>query len=268
MNTYKREDNTAILVTINQLLDTQKIPDLDDVQMSTLLHYMFHSAPRQLRFQVAEAVYGGDRRHRRAFDLFLACVLPLAQRAAEKKASKIFVYPSDLQIELMYDGAVEAAITVFQRGAPLRSVPYAFRRYLLRALALGTVRQYFRRQENDFVRTVKDIVAISPVRPETIEKDLITRELLDKVLNYPYLPDEVRATLQCIGTLGPDAALKEHAYTPYPVRKREFGSPILNPDAIARARGIHRMMVHRHLRVARVILRYVFNVDGTLFQGG
>ncbi len=260
--------NPLILATINALLETGKVPLLDAMQMSALLHFMFRVAKNALRIQVAEVVFLHNRSHPNGFDLFLASTLPLAKRAAERKASKIFVYPSDLQIELMYDGAVTAVIEVFQRKSTVRDGQDSFRRYLLRALALGTVRHYFRRQENDSIRTVKDLAKLSPARPNTIENELITRELLEQVLTYPHLPAEVRATLQCIATLGPDVALKEHAYTPYPVKKREFGTPILNPDAIAKARGIHRMMVHRHLRVARVILRHVFNRTEGCLQGG
>jgi hypothetical protein len=81
------------------------------------------------------------------------------------------------------------------------------------------------------------------------------------------LPDDVRKTLECIGRLGPDLALKEHAYTPWPVKSRAFGNPIINPDAIAKSLGIKRKTVHNHLRRARVILRDIFNFDGTFFLG-
>jgi hypothetical protein len=41
--------------------------------------------------------------------------------------------------------------------------------------------------------------------------------------------------------------------------------PILDPDAIAEAMVTDRRTVDRSLREARIILRDVFNADGTLF---
>ena len=90
-------------------------------------------------------------------DVFLASALPLAERAARKRATKIFLHPSDLQIELMYGGSVEAVIAVFQSKSELKPEDNAFRRYLLRAMVLGAVRAYFRRGENDGIRAAADL---------------------------------------------------------------------------------------------------------------
>jgi hypothetical protein len=261
-----------MLETVTELLSSKKIPSLDAVQMSALLHHLFTRGENDLRIQVAEVVYRHDHDHPNAFDLFLACTLPLAQKAALRKAEKVFLYPSDWQIELMYDGAVAAVIDLFHRNYPLRSIPSAFRRYLLRSLVLGTVRHYFKRQENDGIRSVADVRRVrTPRKPfrNTIEQDIITRELLEQVTSFPNLRAPVRATLQCIAALGPDEALKEHAYTASgdPDKwKREWDRrPILDPDAIAEAMGIPKRDVHRYLRQARVILREAFNADGRLF---
>lgn len=172
----------------------------------------------------------------------------------------------------MYDGAVAAAIDVFQRNYPLRSIPNAFRRYLLRALSCGTVRSYFMRHENSGIRPIADVRTVrthsKPFR-NTVEQDIITRELLEQVTSFPHLRAPVRATLQCIAALGPDAALKEHAYTASGDTdkwKRERGRrPILDPDAIAEAMGVGKRDVHRYLCQARVVLREAFNADGKLF---
>lgn len=181
-----------MLATINNLLADNKIPALEPVQMSALLHDVFKLTNVSLRIQIAEVVYRHNHDHPNAFDLFLACTLPLAQRAAQRK-----------------DGAVTAMITVFQGNFTLGPAPNAFRRYLLRALALGTVRSYFMRQENDGVRPVENVTlaAISkkPVR-NTAEQEIITSELLDQVTHFPHLPAPVCATLQCIASLGPDIA--------------------------------------------------------------
>jgi hypothetical protein len=261
-----------MLNTVNNLLANKQIPPLDAVQMQDLLQYLFTTAEKMLRIQVAEAVYRDDHAHPKALDVFLACTLPLAEKAARRRAHKLFLYPSDWQLELMYDGAVTTMIDVFQRKYALKPGTDCFRRYLVRALALGTVRSYFMRKENDDVRSVANLATVpTPKRPfrNKIEQDIITRELLDQVTSFPHLRPQVFQTLQCIRALGPDQALKEHAYTASgdPDKwKRERGRrPILDPDAIAEAMGTDRRTVHRNLREARIILRDVFNADGRLF---
>jgi len=257
---------------VSNLLADQRIPALDTAQMSELLQHLFTSAPMTERIQVAEAVYRRDHDHSSALDIFLACTLPLAERSARRRAYKIFVHPSDWQLECMYDGAVSAAIAVFQRNSGVEVGSDAFRRYLLRALALGTVRSYFKREENASVCTLADLATVPtrtrPHRNEA-EQDIITRELLNQVTSFPNLRPHVCATLQCIQALGPDQALKEHTFTESgdPDKwKRERGRrPILNPNAIAQAMGTDRRSVHTSLREARIILRNAFNADGRLF---
>ena len=121
--------------------------------------------------------------------------------------------------------------------------------------ALSPISQPFRRRKRPF--------------RNKIEQDIITRELLRSSDQFPALAPPVFQTLQCIRELGPDRALKEHAYTASgdPDKwKRERGRrPILDPDAIAEAMGTDRRTVHRNLREARIILRDVFNADGRLF---
>jgi len=260
-----------MLATINDFLDGKKIPSLDGVQMSALLHYLFSSASRTLRIQIAEIAYR-EHDHPNALDLFLACTLPLAQKVAERKATKIFLRPSDWQVELMYDGAVNSMISVFQRNCTLMPGTDGFQRYIGRALSTGAVRSYFMRQEYEGVRCVGNVATIptrkKPVR-NTVERDIITRELLEQVTSFPHLPGPVLATLQCITALGPDTALKEHAYTasgdPDKWERERGRRPILDPDVIAEAMGIRKRNVHRYLRRARVILREAFNADGKLF---
>jgi hypothetical protein len=256
-----------------ELVWNKTIPPLDKVQVQALLHYLFNAADPPLRFQVAETVYRYDHGHPNAQDFFLACILPSAEKAARRKAERLFIQPSDLQIELMYDGAVNAAIEIFQFNRPLRSIPNAFRRYVTRGLCRGMLRSYFMREENCRIRPVGDFMAVrirKPVAPNIVERDIIARELLDQVTNYPDLRPPVRATLQCIAALGPDFALKEHAYTasgdPDKWKRDRDRRPILDPDAIAEAMGIPKQDVHRYLCQARVILRQAFNADGRLFQ--
>jgi hypothetical protein len=260
---------TALL----ELLGSKKIPPLDSVQMLALLHYLFKAADRPLRFQIAEVVYRYDHDHPNAQDLFLACTLPSAEKAARRKAEKLFVHPSDWQVEMMYDGAVAAAIEMFQLNPPLSSIPNAFRRYLTRAMSLGMLRRCFTRGENSRIRPAGDVRAVRTRRTvvrNTVEREIIARELLDQVTNYANLRSPVRATLQCIAALGPDFALKEHAYTasgdPDKWKRDRDRRPILDSGAIAEAMGIPKPDVHRYLCQARVILRQAFNADGRLFQ--
>jgi hypothetical protein len=83
---------------INDLIANNTIPELNETQMSALTQYLFTSAAKPLRIAVAEIAYR-EHRHPSALGLFLACTLPLAQRTARRKAEKIFIYPSDWQLE-------------------------------------------------------------------------------------------------------------------------------------------------------------------------
>ena len=78
----------TILDAVGELLGSKKIPPLGAVQMSALLHYLFKRAHLPLRLQIAEIVYRYDHDHPNAQDLFLACTLPLAEKAARRKAEK------------------------------------------------------------------------------------------------------------------------------------------------------------------------------------
>jgi len=271
----ERNDGEPLVVwaTLLELTLTKEIPRIDGVQMLALLHYLFKAADRPLRFQIAEIVYRYDHNHPNAQDLFLACTLPSAEKGARRKAEKLFVHPSDWQVELLYDGAVSAAIEMFQLNAPLSSVPNAFRRYVVRGLSRGMLRSYFMREENSQIRPVGDVRAVrtrKTIPAVTVERDLIAKQLLDQVTNYSNLRPPVRATLQCIAALGPDFALKEHAYTasgdPDKWKRDRDRRPILDAEAIAEAMGIPKCDVHRYLCQARVILRQAFNADGRLFQ--
>jgi len=258
--------------TVNNLLANQKIPAIDTVQMLDLLQHLFTTAEKTVRILVAEVAYRYDHDHPSAMDVFLACTLPLADNAARRRAYKFFKCPTGWQLELMYDGAVTAMITMFQHNSNLEPGTNAFRRYLVRSIAMGTVRSYFMRQENDGIRTMANLATL-PTRNRPflnkVERDTITRELLNEVTSFPHLRDPLRATLQCIATLGPHGALKDHAFTasgdPDKWKRQRRSRPILDPDAIAAAMGTTRAAVHRNLREARLILRDVFNADGKLF---
>jgi len=258
---------------VTNLIAERKIPALDELQMEAPLHHLFTATPRAVCIQVAEIAYRRDRNHPRAMDVYLASALPLAERAARSRAGKIFVHPSDWQIELMYDGAVKAVIEIFQSKCVLKPEDDAFRRYLLRAMARGAIRNYFRRGENDGIRAAADLAAFAVQKRASrneVEEEIITWELLEQVMSLPQLRPPVRATLECIRSLGPDHALKEHAFTASgdpDAWKRERGRrPILDPKAIARSMGVNKAKVHQYLREARMILRQAFNQNGKLFR--
>jgi len=257
---------------VTNLISERKIPALDELQIEALLHHLFTATSRDVRIQVAEVAYRYDHGHPRAMDVFLAAALPLAGPCARRRAAKVFVHPSDLQIELMYGGAVEAVIAVFQTKCALKADEDAFRRYLLRSMVLGAVRAYFRREENHGIRTAADLTALAASKwrcRNAAEDEVITWELLDRVTTFPQLRPPVRATLECIRSLGADHAIKEHAFTASgdpDAWKRERGRrPILDPKAIAQAMGVSKAKVHQYLREARIILRQAFNEDGKLF---
>lgn len=257
---------------VTNLISERRIPALDELQMEALLHHLFTATRRDIRIQVAEVAYRYDHGHPHAMDVFLAAVLPLAGPTARRRASKIFVHPSDLQIELMYGGAVEAVINVFQTKCALKPEENAFRRYLLRSMVLGAVRAYFRREENQSIRAAADLTALAATKWRSrtdAEDEIITWELLDRVTTFPQLRPPVRATLECIRSLGPDHAVKEHAFTasgdPDAWKRDRSRRPILNPKVIAQAMGVSKAKVHQYLREARIILRQAFNHDGKLF---
>ncbi len=126
---------------LESALTSKKIPALEPQEMSALLHHMFHQASSSLRIRVAEVVFRYERGHRHGLDLFLACVLPLAERAARRRAAR-FLHPSEWRLEVMYDGAVSLVIEMFQHGEVCGTDEDGFRRYLLRTLTYGTLRYF------------------------------------------------------------------------------------------------------------------------------
>jgi hypothetical protein len=261
-----------MLDIVTNLISERKIPTLNELRMEALLHHLFTATPRDTRIQVAEVACRYDRQHPRAMDVFLACALPLAAQTARRRAARIFVHPSDLQIELMYGGTVEAAIAVFQSKCVLKPEEGAFRRYLLRSMVLGAVRAYFRREENASVRAAGDLTAFAVpkgISRNEVEDQMIIWELLDRATSFPQIRPPVRATLECIRSLGPDHAVKEHAFTasgdPDAWKRERCRRPILDPVVIAQAMGVSKARVHQYLREARIVLRHAFNQDGKLF---
>ena len=262
----------SVPLAINNLLTTKTIPDLHEPERSEITEYLFNRAATPLRIAVAEVAY---RNHDcpSALDLFLASTMPLAAKYSKRKALDLFVNPSDWQLECFYNGAVLSIVRMFERNKPLTSAVDGFRRYLLRTLATGALRQYFDRDEYSGVTAVKNIELIPPRRTEpNPEELLITRDLLEKITHYPLLKRALTKTLECIAELGPEKGLKE--YSAKECEKNNPGGPVhrqdkkptLNMAEIAKARGISLVSIYSQVSMARQVLRIAFNGDGRLFQ--
>lgn len=255
----------TLVATLNALLDTKEIPTIDGEKMAAIQKYLFHTAATPFRIQVAETVFRHARSHPRAFDLFLACTLPLAETTARRQAEKLFLQPSDMTIELMYDGAVNAAIKMFQTGKT--STVTSFRQALYRALHCGALQTFFNRVENTRVIGVgcSEVVRARHhhgARRNTVEDQIISRELLDKIATLKDAPNNVRRILGCIMELGPDAVKPRSKRDP----EGDIRRPLIDVIAVGEALGISRKMVDKYLGQARTILRATFNQDGTLFM--
>lgn len=253
-----------MLDTVRELLESRKIPPLDAVQMSALLGYLFSSAERALRIQVAEVVYRHDHDHSQALDVFLACTLPLADATARRQGAKLFSRPCDMTIELLYDGAVDAAIRMFQKEDPCKVTN--FRPALYRALRSGALQTFFNRKETTRVIAVGCFETV-PVRnhrrPQrhTVEDAIISKDLLEKIASLNAIPSGAQRILQCIMEMGPDAVKPRSNRDP----QGDIRRPLIDVIAVGEAMGIARKTVDKYLGQARAILRQTFNADGRLF---
>jgi len=259
-----------VLETINQIVTSKTIPELNKIERSDITYYLFKHANKQLRLAIAETAYRNHKQPR-ALDLFLSCVMPLAERWAARKAQNMFIHPSDWQIECFYSGAVSAILKTFHNPFPLRDEPDAFRRFLPYRFACGAIEAYFTRHDNHRMTTVENLELVT--RPDLyanpIEQELITRDLLEKISEYPLLQRSLSKTLECIRELGPDVVLKERHWAeernPERSKKGFAGRPMLNAETIAQARGVTTAFVHCQISTARRILQKAFNGDGRLF---
>jgi len=105
--------------TVRNLLTHNKIPSLDTLQMSDLLHYLFTTSEKPERIQVAEAVYRYDTAIRAHWMYFLPARFPWLRRPRAVGAQGVHL-PSDWQLELMYDGAVARRLPCFSATLPWR----------------------------------------------------------------------------------------------------------------------------------------------------
>jgi hypothetical protein len=257
-------------VAIASLLAEQRIPALDERQYQELTQHLFSSADSPLRLDVAEAVLRHARQHPQALGLFLSCICPLAEKAVRRLFEKMFPQPPDLTRELLYNGAINGAIRLFQRHGIRNEIP--FRPVLYCAFKTGAMQAAFHRTENRAICSIGSVDhhASGP----RVEEQLMAREMLEKIAALEPKPDTARIYrfLRCLVNMGPDA-LRASAYEP----KRRYGrrqagagrnrSPQLRIDLepIMKELGISHWAARQYLSQAREMLRQLFDADGTLF---
>jgi hypothetical protein len=263
-----------VLATLDEMLTTKKIPALSGDEIEILCSYLFSIRNRDQQIAIAEIAYL-NHDDPQALNIFLASTLPMAQRMAERRAGRIFVHPTAWQLEAMYDGAVTNLLLMFEANRPLRpSIPNAFRRYLLRIITFGTMYAFHLRQENWDINGVEDITKCSGIKDRCrnpVERDVITRELLEQVTTFPHLREEHTRMLKTIAALGPEKALRhENCYwkngrhEPQSKQNRRRRA-MLDLNAVAEAMGVKYLKLQNLLKQTREILRDFFNHDGRLF---
>ena len=97
---------------------------------------------------------------------------------AERKAYRVFVHPTDWQLEAMYDGAVTNLLEMFQAHRPLRtSIPNAFRRGVICTILFGTMYIFRVHQANWHIGSVEDLTKFASVKDgyrNPVEQGVIT----------------------------------------------------------------------------------------------
>jgi hypothetical protein len=262
-----------VLALVDEMLTTKKIPALSGDEMEALCSHLFALRDRDQRITIAEVAYL-NHDDPQALNIFLACTLPMAQRMAERKAERVFTYPTDWQVEAMYDGAVSNLINMFEVHHPLQPfVSNPFQRYLSMTIIHGAMNPFRVRDEHWNIQGVEDVTQFDRIRgryANPAERELITRDLLEQVTTFPHLMEEQARVLKTIAVLGPEKALRHtnhyqqggdkthHKH----IRRRRS---ILNLVGIADAMGVKKQKVKNLLKDSRRILRHVFNRDGRLF---
>ena len=264
----------SVLATVNEILTTRKIPALSSDEMEMLCSHLFALRDYDHQLAIAEVAYC-NHDDPQALNIFLSCTLPIAQRMAERRAGRVFVHPTEWQVEAMYDGAVTNLLEMFDANRSLKSLQNAFRRYLLRTITYGTMYLFRLRQENWDIEGVEDLTKSyrvkDPYRNHPVENDVMTRELLEQVTTFPHLREEHAQMLKTIAALGPEKALRHdncywkngrHEPASKQVRRRRA---MLDLPAVAEAMGVKYLKAQNLLKQTREILRDFFNPDGRLF---
>lgn len=265
----------TVLDTVNELLSTSKIPALSGEEMEALCSYLFSLRNRDQRIPVAEIAYN-NHEDPQALNIFLASTMPIAQAMARRKAERVFTNPTDWQLEAMYGGAVSNLLKMFEAHRPL--APLArnpFKRYLMITILHGAMNPFRVRQEHWGIKGVEDVTKVYRIREHyrnPVERDAITRELLEQVTTFPHLREEQARMLKIIAALGPEKALRPQDYYCHArgecharVQRNLNARVILDLAGIANAMGVNKQKVKNLLKDTRQILRHIFNPDGRLF---
>lgn len=260
-----------VLETVHQIVTSKSIPELDEIVRFDVTEYLYKHARTALRIEIAEVAYR-NHQQRHASDLFLSSTLAMAQGYARSKPGKLFLHPTDWHAECFYHGAVTALMNMFQRQTPVGPSPSDFRRYLLRTIANGALCAFFNRGEFrrvEMVGNIEEVPCRTLANRNPAEQQVIARQLLEQIQEYPLLQRALSKTLACIVDLGAGHALKE-CDPPHndPNRRaaKRYNVSVLDCAAIAKARGVKVGTVWGHLNMARQVLRMAFNGDGSLFQ--
>jgi hypothetical protein len=241
------------------LLDEKKIPALQEHEYQQWAEYLF-SAPLPLQLQVAETLVRHDRQHSYALFLFLACTQPSAAKFSRRLAYKIFLHPPDLTLELMYDGAMTALMTLLKRDFVLADTSFPV--FLFTVIKNGATETAFRRLENTKIPTLGKRQGLP--QPPRLEEQLIAKQMLEKIADLEPSPETLRfhKFLRCvILQLGPETALRPS--TNY--RSHPRPSPIIDLEPVMRELGISVNTARKYQLGARHMLRRMFNPQGTLF---
>jgi len=261
-----------VLATVDEILTAKNIPALGGDELEDLCSHLFALRDRDQRIAIAEIAYL-NHDDPQALHIFLACTMPMAKRMAERKAERVFTHPTDWQLEAMYDGAVKNLLQMFEVHRPLRSIPNAFRRYLMKIIVYGAMYEFHVHRANWHIEGVEDVAKFSSITGggNQIEREVMARKLLEQITTFPHLPEEQARMLKTIAAMGPEKALRHdncywkngrHEPASKQVRRRRA---MLDLPAVAEAMGIRYLKGQSLLKQAREILRDFFNRDGRLF---
>ncbi len=262
-----------VLATVDEMLTTKKIPALSGDEMEALCSHLFALRSRDHRIAIAEIAYL-NHDDPQAFNIFLACTLPMAQTMAKRKAERVFTHPSDWQLEAMYDGAVSHLLEMFTAHRPLQPfVSNPFQRYLMMTIIHGSMNPFRKRDEHWNIQGVEDVTKFQRIQgrcEDPAERELISRDLLEQVTTFPHLMEEQARVLKTIAALGPEKALRHTDYyrNGYDLARNKHiqrRRNILDLAGIAEAMGVKKQKVKNLLKDTRRILRDMFNPDGRLF---
>ena len=185
---------------------------------------------------------------------------PSAKRIAARHFNKISPPPPDLTEELLYHGAVNAALTFFQTHHGLDHP--AFKVLLYSVLKNGAITAAFGRMENTRGRNfpLRDRHRRSP----RLDDQLFAKQMLEKIANLepsPENPIRIYNFLRClILQIGPHNALR-----PDRDSKNRLHPLMIDLEPVMKELRISRGTAQNYLRAARSMLNKLFNPDGTLF---